>query len=70
ERGDDSFPIRLELARARAYIRIAKGRTKRSVASHRERELQQAAGELIVVTNLVESAGYHLENVAKMIGAT
>ncbi|MCL4248334.1 MAG: phosphotransferase [Anaerolineae bacterium] len=70
ERHDDSFPIRLELARARAYIRIAKGRTKRSVASHRERELQQAAGELIVVTNLVESAGYHLENVAKMIGAT
>jgi len=70
ERGDDSFAIRLELARARAYIRIAKGRTKRSVASHRERELQQAAGELIVVANLVESAGYHLENVAKMIGAT
>jgi hypothetical protein len=63
-RGDTTFPLRLELARARALIRIAKGQTKRSEAFQKDREFQRVLDELVEVIHLVEAATVHLKRVA------
>ena len=63
-RGDTTFPLRLELARARALIRIAKGQTKRSEAFQKDREFQRVLDELVEVIHLVEAATIHLKHVA------
>jgi exonuclease VII small subunit len=66
-RGDTTFSLRLELARARALIRIAKGQTKRSEALQKQREFQRVLDELVEVVQLVESASMHLKRVAKTL---
>jgi hypothetical protein len=63
-RGDTTFALRLELARARAFIRIAKGQSKRSDALQKDREFQRVLDELVEVIHLVEAATLHLKHVA------
>lgn len=62
--GDTTFPLRLELARARALIRIAKGQAKRSEAFQKDREFQRVLDELVEVLHLVDAATVYLDRVA------
>ena len=63
ERGDTTFPIRHELAQARALIRVAKGRTKFGEASLRESRRAPAISVGYEVLDLAEEAISHLHNV-------
>jgi phosphotransferase family enzyme len=66
-REDTQFATRLELARARAFIRIAKGQSKR-IAKYVEFRGQQQAFELLAeAMHVVEGASLRLENVCKII---
>ncbi len=61
QRGDQTFPIRLDLAQARALIRVAKGRTKFGVAALLESRRSPAIGVAYEVLDLAGEAVEHLE---------
>jgi len=63
EREDSTFPVRLELAQARALIRVAKGRTKQGDISLRESRKGPAIRIAFDVLNDAEAALKHLEKV-------
>ncbi|MCU0498339.1 MAG: aminoglycoside phosphotransferase family protein [Anaerolineae bacterium] len=67
ERGDTAFTQRLDLGKARAVIRIAKGRTKRGEQHRQKREYQQAIDTIADVLNLLEEANEHLKSVYDQI---
>jgi hypothetical protein len=60
ERGDESFLTRLMLAKARALLRIAKGRAKRTEKHLQRREYQHAQAAIIEILNLTEEAVEHV----------
>jgi hypothetical protein len=60
ERGDESFVTRLMLAKARAILRIAKGRAKRTERHLRRREYHQAQAAVSEILNLTEESVEHL----------
>ncbi len=61
QQGDLTFPIRLDLARARALLRIAKGQTKRSERFLKERDFTRALSDAAETRHLVEGACAYLE---------
>ena len=63
EREDATFPIRLQLAQARALIRVAKGRTKQGEISLRESRRGPAVRIAFDVLHDAEVALSHLERV-------
>ncbi|MBC8171502.1 MAG: phosphotransferase [Anaerolineae bacterium] len=63
ERGDTSFVLRLELAKARALIRIAKGHAKRSALHLNQREYQKALDFITEILHLTEESVEHLRQV-------
>ncbi len=66
ERGDETFPIRLDLAQARALIRVAKGRTKFGEASLLESRRAPAIGVAYEILDYAEEA---VEHVAQVLAA-
>ena len=62
-RGDDTFPIRQQLAQARALIRVAKGRTKAGTAALLESRRAPAINVAYEVLDYATDAVGHLENV-------
>ena len=62
-RGDDLFPVRMQLAQARSLIRVAKGRTKAGQAALRESRRSPAINVAYEVLDLAAEAVLHLENV-------
>lgn len=70
ERGDTSFRLRLELAKARALIRIAKGHAKRSALHLHQREYQKALDFITEILNLTEESVDHLQQVYSEICVT
>jgi Ecdysteroid kinase-like family len=67
ERNDATFATRLDLAHARALIRIAKGQTKRSERSLRSRDYALALDLFNEVMGLVERASIWLNRVANAL---
>ncbi len=63
ERGDATFPTRLELAQARALIRVAKGRTKAGYAFLRESRRAPAINVAHELLDLTAMAIEHLKQV-------
>lgn len=63
ERGDESFVLRLELGKARALLRIAKGRAKRNEKHLQRREYQQALAAVTEILNLTEESVDRLREV-------
>ncbi len=63
QRGDDLFPVRLQLAQARSLIRVAKGRTKAGYAALRESRRSPAINVAYEVLDLAGEAIAHLQNV-------
>lgn len=63
KRKDKTFDTRLELAKARALIRIAKGHAKRSERHVQQQEFKQALDLTQRSIHLIEGAIKHLENV-------
>lgn len=63
QRGDHTFPIRLQLAQARALIRVAKGRTKFGQAALLESRRAPAIGVAFEVLGYAEEAITHLRGV-------
>lgn len=61
EHDDTSFRMRLDLAKARALIRVAKGMSKRAEQNLRNREDQQATN---IITRAMELAEDAIENLA------
>jgi hypothetical protein len=60
ERGDESFVVRLMLGKARALLRIAKGRAKRAEKHLQRREYHQVQTAITEILNLTEEAVDHL----------
>lgn len=65
--GDDTFAIRLELAKARAQVRIAKGHAKRSGEHLKRGEYKQAGATLTDILHLTEGAVHYLQDVYRQI---
>jgi hypothetical protein len=63
ERGDETFSIRLDLAQARALIRVAKGRTKAGAVALLESRRAPAIGVAYEALNYATEAAGHLERV-------
>jgi hypothetical protein len=63
ERGDTTFPIRRQLAQARALIRVAKGRTKAGAAALQESRRAPAITVAYEVLDYAKVAVTHLETV-------
>ncbi|MBZ0286249.1 MAG: hypothetical protein K8I30_01440, partial [Anaerolineae bacterium] len=68
EREDSTFPVRMELAQARALIRVAKGRTKQGEISLRESRKGPAIRIAFDVLSDAEAALQHLEKVMAVLG--
>jgi hypothetical protein len=68
DRGDETFPIRLRLAQARALVRIAKGRTKQGESSLRDSRRGPAVGIAFDVLDDAEAALGHLKQVMAALG--
>jgi hypothetical protein len=68
EREDSTFPVRMELAQARALIRVAKGRTKQGDISLRESRKGPAIRIAFDVLSDAEAALQHLEKVIAVLG--
>lgn len=62
-RGDHMLPVRLQLARARSLIRVAKGRTKAGQAALLESRRSPAINVAYEVLDLAGDATTHLHNV-------
>jgi len=62
-RGDSTFAVRLDLARARSLVRVAKSKAKQSQSKVRQREFNQAKDALTDAITLIDSAALHLQNV-------
>jgi hypothetical protein len=70
ERGDQTFPIRQQLAQARALIRVAKGRTKFGEASLRESRRAPAISVAFETLDLAQEAMVHLQTVLDALRQT
>lgn len=68
EREDATFPVRLELAQARALIRVAKGRTKQGDISLRDSRKGPAIRIAFDVLDDAEAALKHLQKVMAVLG--
>jgi hypothetical protein len=68
ERGDQSFGLRLDLAQARALIRVAKGRTKAGEANLRESRRGPSVRVAYDALDFTEAALALLERVVKQLG--
>lgn len=67
ERGDETFALRLDLAKSRALIRIAKAFSKRGEHYLKNLEEQQAVNRVVEAMHLAESAIIPLERVYEAI---
>jgi len=67
DQGDQTFELRLSLAKARSLLRIAKSHAKRTVRYLENREDQQAIDSISTGLNLAEDAALHLENIYNTI---
>lgn len=67
QRRDDTFPLRLMLARGRALLRIAKGLSKRSVIQYQNREYQPAADAISEAMGLAQLAVKTLDDLAQIL---
>jgi hypothetical protein len=68
ERGDQSFNLRLDLAQARALIRVAKGRTKAGEANLRESRRGPSVRVAYDALDFTEQALVLLQRVVKALG--
>jgi hypothetical protein len=67
ERRDSMFTARMQLAKARAIIRVAKGRTKAGEVALRESRRGQAISVAHEVLRYAESAAEHLATVKTLL---
>jgi aminoglycoside phosphotransferase family enzyme len=67
ERRDENFGLRLELAMARAYMRITKGRFKRTLRHLDNREYAQANDFIFDTLGLISSTQDTLERLMEML---
>jgi hypothetical protein len=68
ERKDETFGVRLELAKARALLRIAKGGAKRGEKYTQEREYMKAKDSVQLLQNLTEESISHLQEAQLALG--
>jgi hypothetical protein len=66
-RSDDTFNTRIELAKARALLRIAKGKTKRGYRFIKTEQKQQAQEMAEQVITHASAALAHLQAVRQVI---